>query len=77
MRNFMRRAAITGATVALGLVSFAGPALADDYGDHDKSPSNSKCNAGGGNGSEYVWTKYGKKECDPGNSGNTPAADND
>jgi hypothetical protein len=73
MSNFMRRAVISGATVALGLVGFAGPAMADGYGDYDKSPSNSKCNAGGGNGPEFQY----KYECDPGNSGHTPAKNND
>ena len=41
------------------------------YTPKHKHKYKKKCNAGGGNGSE------GRPDCDPGNSGNTPAADND
>jgi hypothetical protein len=38
-----------------------------------------ECNAGGGNGAEKILDDDGDVtgECDPGNSGNTPAVDND
>jgi hypothetical protein len=76
---------------AMMMAATAAPAFASGYGYepptcykdcYPKPPEPPKhhkkaCNAGGGNGSEYYgWGKY-KYECDPGNSGNTPAADND
>jgi hypothetical protein len=58
MRNLTRRAAVVAAATAFGLMTFVGPALAEDT-----DPG--KCNSGRGNGSETVP----ESDCDPGNSG--------
>jgi hypothetical protein len=58
MGTFTRRAAVVTAAAAFGLITFAGPALAEDTADPGK------CNSGRGNLSETVPDN----DCDPGNS---------
>ena len=69
MRNMTRRAGIAAAGTVLGVLGFAGPALAG--GGHPEPPhppGDSRCNAGNGNESEAESDR-----CiggDPGNSFN-------
>jgi hypothetical protein len=61
------------AVMAVMVVASAMPAFAKP------SFTPGECNAGGGNEAEEILDGDGKVtgECDPGNSGNTPAVDND